>query len=135
MGRLAERGATHSATAGGQSARRARMAGPPRRRGDGLHSYRYDADGTSNRLTDRSRGVDALRTRPVGRLLSSIPEKPGGVLRYDRQETCSRPGADPDREYGKGNRLLRHGTDNLSMGRGRGARGESKDVGGPGART
>jgi YD repeat-containing protein len=136
MGRLAERGArtAHSGRSVGRD--EPEWLG---RRDDGVTastSYRYDADGTLESMTDRSRGVTRYEHDPVGRLLSSIPERARAeFFRYDPTGNMFEAGAgDPDREYGKGNRLLRHGTTTYLWDED-GRLAEKQDVGGAGART
>ncbi|HEY8091294.1 MAG TPA: RHS repeat-associated core domain-containing protein [Polyangiaceae bacterium] len=111
LGRLAQRQARSPFGA------RALAAGEPEwlgRRDDGvtaMTSYQYDADGELVSRSDRLRGLTRYDYDPVGQLLAAVPEKARPeVFRYD-------PTGNPyeaadgvaQREYGKGNRLLRKG--------------------------
>ncbi|MGH7295640.1 MAG: RHS repeat-associated core domain-containing protein, partial [Polyangiaceae bacterium] len=85
------------------------------RRDDGTSSrtaYRYDIDGLLASAADSAGGVTTYEHDPMKRLLAVLPEKARAELfRYDPTWNPFEAGAgDPERDYGRGNRLLRRGS-------------------------
>jgi RHS repeat-associated protein len=113
MGRLVERLA--------RSPRGARSVGPNEpewlgKRDDGITtmtSYEYDADSEIISRSDRLRGVTRFDYDPVGQLIAAVPERARAeMFRYDATGNAFESGdGAADREYGRGNRLIRKGTD------------------------
>ncbi len=74
-------------------------------------TYQYDLDGELIEKNDLRRGKTEYRYDPVGQLLASVPAKAREeVFRYDPAGNIYEAGdKDPQRRYGRGNRLLQKG--------------------------
>lgn len=74
-------------------------------------AYQYDSDGELVASSDQARGQTRYEYDPIGQLLSMVPEKARAkVFWYDAAGNLYEGGAQAqEREYGKGNRLLRKG--------------------------
>jgi YD repeat-containing protein len=112
MGHLAQRIVRRSAAALPASAGQPEWMG---HRDDGfmaLTSYQRDADGEIVAKHDRGRGSTGYEYDPIGQLLAAAPEQaPAEVFRYDPAGNVYEASpAHSEREYTKGNRLLRKGT-------------------------